>query len=133
MHVDSIKYLYVNAHHIYSVIIQNKGYAPGLALGRRSVNKVSNEWLRGSLLYENLFLVLLNNLLVVLFVRRHELYQLVIYIHEMMMQHLVIRQQQLLKYEYTYQTTTLVLPAKVLSYLLLPLTSMQHDIYYLSN
>ena len=51
------------------------GYAPRLALGRRCVNKVSNEWLRDSLLYENLLLVLLNNLLVVLFVRRHELYQ----------------------------------------------------------
>ena len=44
------------------------------------VNKVSNERLWGSLLYENLLLVLLNNLLVVLFVRRHELYHLVIYI-----------------------------------------------------
>ena len=32
-----------------------------------------------------------------LLARRHELYQLVIYMHEMMMQHLVIRQQQLLK------------------------------------
>ena len=84
-------------HIIYSVIFQNKGYAPGLALGRRCVNKVSNEWLWGSLLYENLLLVLLNNLLVVLFVHRHELYQLVIYMHEMMMQHFVIRQQQLLK------------------------------------
>ena len=61
------------------------------------VNKVSDERLQGSLLYENLLLVLLNNLLVVLFIRRHELYQLVIYMHEMMMQHLVIRQQQLLK------------------------------------
>ena len=79
------------------MIIQNKGYAPGLALGRRCINKVSNEWLWGSLLYENLLLVLLNNLLIVLFVRRHELYQLVIYMHEIMMQHLVIRQQQLLK------------------------------------
>ena len=65
------------------------GYAPGLALGRRWVNKVSNEWLWGSLLYENL--------LIVLFIHRHELYQLMIYMHEMMMQHLVIRQQQLLK------------------------------------
>ena len=36
----------------------------------------------------------------------------------MMMQHLVIRQQQLLKYEYTYQSTKLILPTKVLSYLL---------------
>ena len=72
------------------MIIQNKGYAPGHALGRWGVNKVSNRWLRSSLLYENL-------LLVFLFARRHELYQLVIYMYEMMMQHLVIRQQQLLK------------------------------------
>ena len=61
----------------------------GLALGKRCVNKVSNRWLWGSLLYENILLVLL-------LTRRHERYQLVIYMHEMMMQHLVIRQQQLL-------------------------------------
>ena len=79
------------------MIIQNKGYAPGLALGRRWVNKVSNERLRSSLLHENLLLVFLDDLIVLLFARRHELYQLVIYMHEMMMQHLVIRQQQLLK------------------------------------
>ena len=79
------------------MIIQNKGYAPGLALSRRCVNKVSNRWLRGSLLYENLLLVLLNDLLVFLLIHRHELYQLIIYMQEMMMQHLVIRQQQLLK------------------------------------
>ena len=79
------------------MIIKNRGYAPGLALGRRWVNKVSTERLRGSLLYENLLLVLLNDLLIVLFIRRNELYQLVIYMHEMMMQHLVIWQQQLLK------------------------------------
>ena len=97
MHVVSIKCLYINAHHIYSVIIQNKGYAPGLALGRRCANKVSNERLRGSLLYENLLLVLLNDLLELLCAHRNELYQFVIYMHEMMMQHLVIRQQQLLK------------------------------------
>ena len=78
--------------YIYPVIIQNKGYAPGLALGRRGVNKVSNWCLRGSILNENLFLVLFNYLLVLLFTRRHELYQLVIYMHEMMTQHLVIRQ-----------------------------------------
>ena len=51
----------------------------------------------------------------------------------MMMEHLVMRQQQLLKYEYTYQDTKLVLPAKVLSYLLLPLAGMKHDMYYLNN
>ena len=77
---------------IYSVIIQNKGYAPGLALGRRGVNKVSNWWLLGALLDEDHLLILLDDLLVLLLARRHELYQLVIYMHEMMMQHLVIRQ-----------------------------------------
>ena len=58
------------------------GYAPGLALGRRWVNKVSNEWLWGSLLYENLLLILLNDLLVLLFARKHEHYQLVIYMQK---------------------------------------------------
>ena len=82
---------------MYQVIIQNKGYASGLALGRRWVNKVSTKRLRGSLLHEDLLLILVNDLLIVLFIRRHELYQLMIYKHEMMMQHLVIRQQQLLK------------------------------------
>ena len=79
------------------MLIQNKGYAPGLALGRHGVSKVGRWWLRGSFLYENLLLVLPNDLLELLFARRHELYQLVIYMHEMMMQHLVIRQHQLLK------------------------------------
>ena len=107
--------------YIYSDIIQNKGYAPGLALGRRGVNKVSNWSLLGSLLYENLLLVLFNYLLVLLLAHRHELYQLVIYMHEMVMHHLVIQQQQLLKYEYIYQTTKLALPTKTLSCLSFPL------------
>ena len=67
--------------YIYSVIIKNMGYAPRLALGRWWVNKVSTKRLRGSLLHEDLLLVLLNDLLIILFV---------IYMHEMMMQHLVI-------------------------------------------
>ena len=66
------------------------GYAPGLALGMRRVSKVSTKRLRGSLLHEDLLLVLLDDLLVLLFVHRHELDQLVIYMHEMMMQYLVI-------------------------------------------
>ena len=73
------------------------GYAPGLALGRRWVNKVSTKRLRGFLLHEDLLLVLLNYLLILLLAHSHKLYQLVIYMHEMMMQHLVIRQHQLLK------------------------------------
>ena len=134
MHVISIKYLkHKCTSYIYSVISKNMGYAPGLALGRWWVNKVSTKRLRGSLLHKDLLLVLLNDLLIVLFVHRHKLYQLVIYMHEMMKQHLVIRQQQLLKYEYICQATKLVLPTKVLRYLLLPQTSMKHGMYYLSN
>ena len=78
--------------YIYPMIVQNKGYAPGLALDRHDVSKVSNWWLQGSLLYKNLLLVFLDDLLVLLLARRHELYQLVIYMREMMMQHLIIRQ-----------------------------------------
>ena len=81
--------------YIYPVIIQNKGYAPGLALGRHGVWKVSSWWLRGSLLNEYLLHIFLNHLLILLLAHGHELYQLVIYMHEMMMQHLVIRQQLL--------------------------------------
>ena len=77
--------------YIFPMIIQNKGYAPGLALGRRSVSKVSSWWLQGSFLDEDLLLVLFNHLLVLLLTRGHELYQLVIYMHKIMMQHLVIR------------------------------------------
>ena len=44
-----------------------------------------------SLLHEDLLLVLLNDLLVVLFIHGYELYQLMIYMYEMMTQHLVIR------------------------------------------
>ena len=79
-------------HIIYidSVISKNMGYASGLALGRWWVNKVSTKRLWGSLLHEDLLLVLLNDLFVILFVDGHEVYQLVIYMHEMMVQCLVI-------------------------------------------
>ena len=40
-------------------------------------------------------LILFNYFLILLLARGHELYQLIIYMHEMMMQHLVIRQQLL--------------------------------------
>ena len=83
--------------YIYPVIIQNKGYAPGLVLGRRIVSYVSRQWLWGFLLYKDLLLVLLNHLLVLLLSDGHELHQLVLYMHAMMMQHLVFWQQQLLK------------------------------------
>ena len=76
--------------YIYSVIIKNRGYAPELALGRRRVSKVSTKWLWGSLLHEDLLLVLLDDLVVLLFIDGHDFYQLVIYMHEAMMQYLVI-------------------------------------------
>ena len=79
------------------MIIQNKGYALGLALGRRIVSYVSRRWLWGFLLYENLLLVLLDHLLVLLLSGGHELHQLILYMHVTMMQHLVFEQQQLLK------------------------------------
>ena len=83
--------------YIYPVIIENKGYAPGLALDRRGVSLVSQWWLWDLLLHEDLLLVLLDHLLVLLLAHGHELHQLVLYMHAMMMQHLVLRQQQLLK------------------------------------
>ena len=74
--------------YIYPVIIQNKGYASGLALGRRIVSYVSRRWLRGFLLYEDL-LVLLDHLLELVISDGHVLRQLVLYMHAMVMQHLV--------------------------------------------
>jgi hypothetical protein len=50
----------------YIVIIKNKSYALGFALGRRSVSCVSHGWLRELLLYEYLLLVLFYDLLVLL-------------------------------------------------------------------
>ena len=82
--------------YIYPVIIQNKGYAPRLTLGRRIVSYVSCRWLRGFLLYEDLLLILLDHLLILLVSSGHELHQLVLYMHAMMMQHLAFRQHQLL-------------------------------------
>ena len=73
------------------MIIQNKGYAPGLALGRHYVSSV-NQWrLRDLLLHENLLLVLLDDLLELVIAGGHDLRQLVLYMHAMIMQ------QQLLK------------------------------------
>ena len=57
--------------YIYPVIIQNKGYAPGIALGRRIVSYVSRRWLQGFLLYEDLLLVFLDHLLVLLLSSGH--------------------------------------------------------------
>ena len=69
---------------IYSLIIKNKGYTPGLALGRRGVNCVSQERLWDLLLHENL-LVLLNNLLELMITGGHDLRRLILYMHTMMM------------------------------------------------
>ena len=83
--------------HIYSVIIKNMGYAPGLALGRRGVSWASQWWIRDLLLYENLLLVLLDDLLELVIAGGHDLHQLVLYMHAMTMQHLAFMKQQLLK------------------------------------
>jgi hypothetical protein len=65
-HVVSIKFLqYKCTTYIFSDY-QNKGYAPGLALSRRGVSVVSQQWLRDLLRHENLLLVLLDDLLVLL-------------------------------------------------------------------
>ena len=78
--------------YIYLVIIKNKSYAPGLALGRRDVSSVCLWWLRDLLLHENLLLVLLDDLLELAITGGHDLRQLVLYMHTMMMQHLPFKQ-----------------------------------------
>ena len=55
------------------------GYAPGLALGRRRVSRVSTNRLLGFLLCEDLLLVLLDHLVVLRLADGHEVYQFVIY------------------------------------------------------
>ena len=77
--------------YIFLVIIQNKGYAPGFALGRRGVNSVS-QWRLWDLLHEHLLLVLFNHLIELVISDGHDLRQLVLYMHAMMMQHLAFRQ-----------------------------------------
>ena len=74
--------------YIYPAIIQNKGYAPGFTLGRRSVSSVSQWWFRDLLLHEDLLLILLDHLLELVISDGHDLRQLVLYMHAMMMQHL---------------------------------------------
>ena len=71
--------------YIHIVIIKNKDYAPGLAMGRRGVSRVSRWWLQDLLLHENLLLVLLDNLLKLMLDGGHKLYQLVLNMHAMMM------------------------------------------------
>ena len=55
------------------------GYAPGLALGRCRVSKVSTNRLLGFLLCEDLLLVFLEHLVVLWLADRHEVYQFMIY------------------------------------------------------
>ena len=55
------------------------GYAPGLALGRCRVSRVSTNRLQGFLLCEDLLLVLLDHLVVLWLADGHEIYQFVIY------------------------------------------------------
>ena len=76
--------------YIHLVIIKNKGYAPGLALGRHGVNRVSRWWLRDLLPHKDLLLVFLNDLLELAIIGGHYLYQLVLYMHAMMIQQLSI-------------------------------------------
>ena len=83
--------------YIFSVIIQNKGYAPGLILDGRGVSSVGQWWLQDLLLREDLLLVLFNHLLVLLLARGHELHQLVFYMHAMTVQRSILRQHQFLK------------------------------------
>ena len=54
------------------------GYASGLALGRRRVSRVSTNRLLGSLLHEDL-LILLDHLVVLWLVDGYEVYQFMIY------------------------------------------------------
>ena len=70
---------------IYSVIIQNKGYAPGLAFSGHGVSKVSDGRLRNVLLYEDLLLVLFDDFVVLLLAEGHDLQWLVLYMHAVMM------------------------------------------------
>ena len=60
------------------MISKNRGYAPGLALGRQRVSKVSTNRLRGSLLHEDL-LILLNHLVVLQLADGYGIYLFVIY------------------------------------------------------
>ena len=65
--------------------MKNRGYAPGLALGKRGVSRVSRWWLWDLLLHENLLLVLLDDLLELVITGGHDLHRLVLYMHATMM------------------------------------------------
>ena len=67
--------------HIIYIFIDYKdmGYAPGLALDRRGVSRVSTNRLLSVLLCEDLLLVLLDHLVVLRLTDGHEVYQFAIY------------------------------------------------------
>ena len=71
--------------YIHIVIIKNKGYALGLALGRRGVSRVSRWWLQDLLPHEDLLLAFLDDLLELVLVCGHDLRRLVLYMQAMMM------------------------------------------------
>jgi hypothetical protein len=79
------------------MIIKNTDYAPELALGMRRVSGVSHGRLLELLWYEDLLLILFDDLHIPLIVSGPELHQVVLYMHAIMTQHLALRQQQLLK------------------------------------
>ena len=65
--------------YIFSDHLKNMCYAPGLALSRCRVSKVSSNRLLGFLPCEDLLLVFLDNLVVFWVTDGHEVYQFVIY------------------------------------------------------
>ena len=81
--------MHITYIYIYPVIIQNKGYMPGLVLGRHDVSSVGQWWLQDLLLHEDLLLILLDHLLKLVVSDGHDLRQLILYMHAMMVQHLV--------------------------------------------
>jgi hypothetical protein len=84
-------------HHTPYIYVYIYIYAPGLALGRCKVSGVSHGWLVELLWHEDFLLVLFDDLLILLIVDGHELHQVILYMYVIMMQHLVFKQQQLLK------------------------------------
>ena len=70
------------------MIVKNKGYAPGLALGWRGVNWISRWWLQDLLPYENLLLLLLDDILELVLASGLDLRRLILYMHAMMMMQL---------------------------------------------
>jgi hypothetical protein len=82
MYMGIINSCNVNAQHIYIYSdLQNKVYAPELALGRCKVSGVSHGRLLELLRHKDLLLILLDDLLVLLIVSSPELHQEVLYMY----------------------------------------------------